>query len=280
MPEFYCGAVDTRNRGVSPRSAGRSLSYAAFAVIVVVYLAIIQFGGRLIGNWADESDTLTTRGVFFTMVIPLGIALVFTYGVVAALGWWRPVLKDDRPVSRWVWVVPAILLVAILVGIDYSALSEKGWLFVVVLLVATQFVGWGEEGMFRGIGVTVLRRHGLREGQVALWSSIIFGVVHLSNVFGHGGASAIPQAVVVSLAGYFFYLIRRVSGSNALNSVMHGLFDFALLSGAGILLDQAFHPGTLAPILAYPVIAILLLVKRRDVERSGHAGAAPAAVQS
>ncbi|NKR27210.1 CPBP family intramembrane metalloprotease [Rhodococcus hoagii] len=223
---------------------------------------------------------LTTREVFFTMVIPLGIALVFTYGVVAALGWWRPVLKDDRPVSRWVWAVPAILLVAILVGIDYSALSEKGWLFVVVLLVATQFVGWGEEGMFRGIGVTVLRRHGLREGQVALWSSIIFGVVHLSNVFGHGGASAIPQAVVVSLAGYFFYLIRRVSGSNALNSVMHGLFDFALLSGAAILLDQAFYPGTLAPILAYPVIAILLLVKRRDVERSGHAGAAPAAVQS
>ncbi len=43
--------------------------------------------------------------------------------------------------------MPAILLVAILlVGIDYSALSEKGWLFVVVLLVATQFVGWGEEG--------------------------------------------------------------------------------------------------------------------------------------
>ncbi len=72
MPEFYCCAVDTRNREVSPRSAGRSLSYAAFAVIVVVYLAIIQFGGRLIGNWADESDTLTTRGVFFTMVIPLG----------------------------------------------------------------------------------------------------------------------------------------------------------------------------------------------------------------
>ncbi|WP_037086050.1 CPBP family intramembrane glutamic endopeptidase [Prescottella equi] len=272
--------MDTRNREASPRSAGRSLSYAAFAVIVVVYLAIIQFGGRLIGNWADESDTLTTRGVFFTMVIPLGIALVFTYGVVAALGWWRPVLKDDRPVSRWVWSVPAILLVAILVGIDYSALSEKGWLFVVVLLVATQFVGWGEEGMFRGIGVTVLRRHGLREGQVALWSSIVFGAVHLSNVFGHGGASAIPQAVVVSLAGYFFYLIRRVSGSNALNSVMHGLFDFALLSGAAILLDQPLYLGTLAPILAYPVIAILLLVKRRDVERSGHAGAAPAAVQS
>ncbi|MGG7105169.1 hypothetical protein [Rhodococcus sp. 24CO] len=60
------------------------------------------------------------------MLIPLSLALIFTYGVVAALGWWRPVMKDDRPVNRWVWIVPAILLVAIALGIDYSALSEKG----------------------------------------------------------------------------------------------------------------------------------------------------------
>lgn len=237
----------------------------AFAVVVIVYLAIIQFGGSLIAGWGNEDDTLTTRGVVFTMVIPLGLALIFTYGVIAALGWWRPALKDDRPVNRWVWVVPVILLVAILVGIDYSALAEKGWLFIIVLLVATQIVGWGEEGMFRGIGVTMLRNHGLREGQVALWSSVIFGAVHLSNIFGHG-ASAVPQAIIVSLAGYFFYLTRRVSGSNALNSVLHGLFDFALLSGSAILLDQGGYVGSVAPILAYPIIAIVLIVKRHKIE--------------
>ncbi|MFC9516074.1 CPBP family intramembrane glutamic endopeptidase [Nocardiaceae bacterium NPDC056970] len=272
--------MDTQKREATPRITGRSLSYVAFAVVVVVYLAIIQFGGRLISGWADESDALTTRGVVFTMVIPLGIALAFTYGVVAALGWWRPVLKDDRPVNRWVWAVPVILLIAILLGIDYSALSEKGWLFVIALLVATQFVGWGEEGMFRGIGVTVLREHGLREGQVALWSSVIFGLVHLSNVFGHGGASAIPQAVIVSLAGYFFYLTRRVSGSNALNSVMHGLFDFALLSGTAVLLDQTFYLGTLAPLLAYPILAIILLVRQHHIEPSGREDGAQVAARS
>jgi len=264
--------MNTQTPGDSRRPTGRRLSYLTFAVVVVVYLAIIQFGGRLVSGWADEGDTLTTRGVVFTMVIPLGLALVFTYGVVAALGWWRPVLEDDRPVNRWVWVVPAVLLVAILVGIDYGALGDKGWLFVVALLVATQFVGWGEEGMFRGISVTMLRQHGLREGQVALWSSLVFGVVHLSNVFGHGGASAIPQAIIVSLAGYFFYLTRRVSGSNAVNSVLHGLFDFALLSSTSILLDQTFYVGALAPILAYPVLAVVLLVKRRSIEPSRTAG--------
>ncbi|CAM3178656.1 CPBP family intramembrane glutamic endopeptidase [Prescottella defluvii] len=258
--------MTTGNSVPAPGSTGRRLSYLGFAAVVVVYLLIIQLGGRLISGWGDESDTLTTRGVVFTMLIPLGLALIFTYGVVAWLGWWRPVMKDDRPVNRWLWVVPAIFLVAILVGIDYGSLGEKGWLFVVTLLVATQFVGWGEEGMFRGIGVTVLRNHGLREGQVALWSSLVFGAVHLTNVFGHGGASAIPQAIIVSLAGYFFYLTRRVSGSNALNSTLHGLFDFALLSGTAVLLDQGSYVGVFAPILVYPVLAIVLLVKRRSIE--------------
>ena len=65
--------------------------------------------------------------------------------------------------------------------------------------------------MFRGIGVTTLRAHGLTEGKVALWSSLIFGVVHLrtpsATARGH------PQALVVSFAGYFFYLTRRVSAA-------------------------------------------------------------------
>ncbi|MGV9673149.1 hypothetical protein ACWDPV_21565 [Gordonia sp. NPDC003504] len=118
--------MNTPKRGAPARGiAGRRLTYLAFAVIVVAYLAIIKVSGTLIGRWADEDDMLTTRGVVFTMLIPLGLSVIFTYGVIAALGWWRPVMRDDRPVNRWVWVVPAILLGAILLGINYSALSEK-----------------------------------------------------------------------------------------------------------------------------------------------------------
>lgn len=252
---------------VSPSSGApsRSLTYPLFAVIVVVYLVIIQGGGLLLVRLAGEENFLTTRGVVFGMVIPLGVALAFTYGIAAYLGWLRPVLHDDRPTRPWVRVVPIVFLVAIALGIDYSALAEKGWVYVVVLLIATQFVGWGEEGMFRGIGVTVLRRHGLTEGRVALWSSAIFGAVHLSNVVGHG-ISALPQAIMVSLAGYFFYLIRRVSRGNVANSIIHGLFDFSLLSGSAVLADQQGYVGTLLPVLVYPVLAIILLVKRHDIE--------------
>ncbi|MBL1073740.1 CPBP family intramembrane metalloprotease [Nocardia sp. 2] len=249
----------------STGSSGRRLSYPIFAGIVLVYLAIIQGGGILMRHLSGEDDFLSTRAVFYCMIIPLGVALAFTYGVISYLGWLQPVLHDDQPTRPWVRVVPIVFLVAIAGGINYGALTEKGWLYTVTLLIATQFVGWGEEGMFRGIGVVMLRGNGLTEARVALWSSIVFGAVHLTNGITHG-ASALPQAIMVSLAGYFFYLIRRVSRGNTLNSIIHGLFDFTLLSGSAILADQTFYPGTLLPILVYPVLVVILLAGRKRIE--------------
>ncbi|MFD4439968.1 CPBP family intramembrane glutamic endopeptidase [Nocardia sp. NPDC058519] len=258
--------MSTPETALSATQAGRRrLSYPMFALAVIVYLAIIQLGGLLMTELTGEDDFLSTRAVFYGMIIPLGVALAFTYGLIAYLGWTRPVLHDDRPTRPWVRVVPIVFLVAIVFGINYSALSDKGLLYTLVLLIATQFVGWGEEGMFRGIGVVVLRDHGLSEGKVALWSSIVFGAVHLTNGITHG-ANAIGQAIMVSLAGYFFYLTRRVTRGNTVNSVLHGLFDFTLLTGTSILIDQTFYLGALLPILLYPALAIVLLVKRHSIE--------------
>lgn len=49
------------------------------------------------------------------MIIPVGASVVGII-VASALGWWRPILRDDRPVRRWVWIVPIVMLVAILSG--------------------------------------------------------------------------------------------------------------------------------------------------------------------
>jgi hypothetical protein len=79
-------------------------------------------------------------------------------------------------------------------------------------------------------------------------------------------ALGIPQAIIVSAAGYFFYLIRRVSRGNVVNSVIHGLVDFSILSGTAIIVDQRAYVGALAAILVYLVLAVLLLVRRHHIE--------------
>lgn len=250
-----------------PAPPMRPLSYGAFAVIVIAYLGIIKGVGFLAGQvWDINDGVYTTKDVMVGMWIPLGAALVFTYGVVAALRWWSPVLRDERPVQRWVWAVPIVFAVCIGLTIDYADLADKNIGFILALLVATQIVGWGEEGMFRGIGVTTLRSHGLTEGRVALWSSAIFGAVHISNALTGDIKQALPQAIAVSFAGYFFYLIRRVSRGNVLNSILHGLFDFSIITGTSILVDQKAYIGAFAAILAYIICGTLLIVRRHHIE--------------
>jgi hypothetical protein len=250
-----------------PTTPARPLSYPWFAAIVIAYLAVIKGVGWIAGRVWDTDDGLyTTRDVMVQMWVPLGAALVFTYAVVAALRWWDPVLRERHPVQRWIWVVPIVFAVCIAAAIDYVDLFDKDIGYILALLVATQLVGWGEEGMFRGIGVTTLRSHGLTEGRVALWSSIIFGAVHISNALTGEVSKAVPQAIAVSFAGYFFYLMRRVSGGNALNSVIHGLFDFSIITGTGIVIDQTAYIGSAAAIAAYLIVGTLLVLRRHRIE--------------
>ncbi len=152
---------------------------------------------------------------------------------------------------RWVSVVPISFAIAIAASTDFADLAEKGIGFVVLLLLGALCVGFAEEGRFRGIGVTVLRVNGLSEGRVALWSSVVFGAVHLTNALSTGG-SAVGQAIAVSFAGYFFYLTRRVAGGLIVPAVIHGMFDFSILSGA--VAGDATYAGSIAAILAYPVV--------------------------
>jgi hypothetical protein len=243
----------------------RRIPVVVFIAIVVAYLVVLQLVGRVATAGLHEDFGQFTRidEVTRGLLLPVGLSLILVYGVVTALGWWRPVFVDDRPVRRWVWVIPGILALSTLAAINYGGLGHKSIGFVVLLLIGALMVGFAEEGMFRGIGVTTFRLNGFSEGKVALWSSVVFGAAHLTNVFSGNGA-AVAQAVIVTFAGYFFYLTRRVSGGLVIPAILHGMFDFSLISTA--VVSGKTYAGALAAIAAYLIIGVVLLVRRHRIE--------------
>ncbi len=254
---------------VAVRPGERRLPVIGFLVLVVVWLAIVKIVGQVTSDRADVVDgrLLETDQLVWAFIVPLGAAFVFVYGAVTVLGWWRHVFHDTAPVRPWVWVIPIVFAVAIALGINYSGLADRGAGFAIVLVLSALLVGFGEEGLFRVVGVVSLRQHGFTEGKVALWSSVIFGLAHVANIIG-GDARALGQAVIVSFAGYFFYLIRRVSRSNILNSVLHAGFDFTILSSTQIIPEgtDAHVIGAAVAILVYVVCGIIVLVGRHRIE--------------
>jgi len=235
-----------------------------YLAIVVVYLAILQTLPFLLrkddgGKYASYTDVDSAVRM---LIVPVGISVLLGIIVVSVLGWWRPVLRDHRPVRRWVWTIPIVMLAAIAGGTNYGVISEKGAGLFVALLAGCLLVGIGEELMYRGIGVVTLRSLGFTEGKVALLVAIIFGLSHATNLISEG-ASAIVQVLVTMIAGYFFYLIRRVSGTIVVPMLVHGLWDFGLLTS---LATEKAYAGVVLFILADVALAIFVFVRRHHVE--------------
>ena len=115
---------------------------------------------------------------------------------------------------------------------------------------------------------------GLTETKVALYSSVVFGAVHLSNALATG-TSAIFQAIVVSFSGYMFYLTRRWFGVIWLAMPVHASQDFLISSGQ-LGVDPTVSPLSFLVLPTMIGLGILLRRRRRriDVEDSSAAGPA------
>lgn len=106
------------------------------------------------------------------------------------------------------WIVPVVLAAAAFGVVDYENLGAIAFGLLVTVVTTSLLVGVGEELMFRGITIQALRDNGMSEHRVALWSSVIFGGVHITNLFTEG-----PQAIgSADRLGVGVLLLPGVSG--------------------------------------------------------------------
>jgi membrane protease YdiL (CAAX protease family) len=246
----------------------RDLSAWQFLALVIAYLAVIQGGGRLIGHGIDGDDGLKTAENFSqTMLIPIALSALLAIVAATWLRWWPEIVHDRRPVQRWVRIVPLSLLIAALVGASWGNLLDQDAELVLLLVALVCLVGFTEELMFRGIGLVMFRRMGLTEGKAALYSSVAFGAVHLSNALATG-ATAIFQATVVSFSGYLFYLTRRWATVIWPAMLVHASQDFTFLSGQ-LGEDAQVGPQVGVVVLVMIALAILLWCRRDRIEAAG-----------
>jgi hypothetical protein len=114
------------------------------------------------------------------------------------------------------------------------------------ILANTLLVGWSEEVMFRGIWLRGLfRSFGI--WVAILGSSLIFGAIHVLNVFLTGDLrGALLQAGAAFLSGVFLAAVRLRTGSLWTGIVLHGLWDAGtFLVAAGSSATAAATPTAL-----------------------------------
>lgn len=243
----------------------RRLGIVAWVLLVVVYLAIIQVVTRVMtaGTTMKYAAPTSVDEVLKGYITPIGLSALFAAAVVTYLRWWRPAMIETRPVQRWVIIIPIIMVIGIVAQTDYSGLASRGALFTVLLLATMLCVGFAEEMMFRGIGLTMFRAHGFTEGKAALWSTVAFGLAHATNLFTEG-PGAFLQVLTTIAAGYFFYLIRRRAGTLLASMLVHAFWDFSLISNS--VATGTARPAATIGILIMVILIVLVLVRRKKIE--------------
>ena len=229
-------------------------------IVWLIYNAIIFGTWTTVG--ADYTDLASRDVIFIRLVLPEVLGAIFIVFTVTRLGWWQPVLREDRRGHpRWsMWVFlpfAAGFIVILLADTDWPTISA---VHLALLLLGTALVGFNEEALTRGVLVVAARGSTRHEVWVWLFSVVLFGLMHVPNgYFGIGLSASLTQAVFTFLLGSGLYLLRRVSGTILLPIIVHALWDFSSFShqvtsaGAPLL-------ATLFQFLGYFVALVLVMV--------------------
>jgi hypothetical protein len=247
------------------RSPSRGALIGLWALFVAVTVAAQQLVPKTFGwDEVDYADLAgSTDSIVQNLLIPLLAATVFVVIVVSVLGWWRPVMKDDLAVPRWMLIIPGLLILVSLAGTDWSRLSDMGAGYVAALAGAVLVVGFNEEIMTRGILLTGFRRIG-SETSAWAWSTGLFALMHGANIFsGSSLAEVLPQVFATFLIGSLLYITRRATGGLIVPIITHALWDFSLFShgtskAAVVPGDQLFLQGLQGalPLILFVVVML------------------------
>lgn len=239
--------------------------------VALGYMAIVGITWSLLGLDYDEVGS-STRTVVEGIVVPVAIGAVFLAAVTSFLGWWGPALHEEMRAPKWLWTVPAFM---VLPGLGFllggSGEADRSAVFLIALGIGCLLVGFSEEILTRGTGLVGLRG-GFGEALSWFASCLLFGLIHALNAaFGQSLGSTVQQIFFAFLAGSVLYITRRVSGTLVVCMLLHAWIDFTTFAFSDAALDAESPLAALAGFqwLAFVLALVGVAVVLRRADRTG-----------
>lgn len=221
------------------------ISYFLLAILVSLFEDILGTRiDKLIGNVIpDYTIETVVMGKTTDLTVGIGVALAALLAAWLFKLWFRP---DFNGCLQKDGLKEGLLMLLPFLAIHYAG-SIVSWITLgtgsaLIALLRAAAPGFGEEIMFRGLGVANYMRKIRSEGQIKVifWlSSIVFGLIHLGNIFAGGDPkSVVIQAVYAIGVGMLFGAVYLRTGNLWPTILGHWSVDFfeltrVDLSGSG-----------------------------------------------
>lgn len=235
-------------------SSNRSIPFVTG--LLVVWTVITIFGVRLIYSGNISLEDIVKNGIAWQLVA----AVLFLIVVIAVRKWRDLGLQGPLPGTLKLLWFPFLILS--LLGAGAVALGLPPVSVMLMVLLNTALVGFSEEVMFRGIFYSTLRDR-LKIWPAIIWTSVVFGAVHVLNgiLTGEYGAASV-QALAAATSGLVFIAIRLRTGSLWIAIIYHLLWDWILFCALAGLTSAGHEPVAdvpdgIGPAMFVPFILVL-----------------------
>ena len=193
-------------------------------IVYGLWIAVTLLGAKLLlGGEELPLDELLKNGIGWQFIT----AVVLLLTVIYACKWNDMGFNPPRSVIRVMWFpllwLGLIAMTLLVVGLPPGRM-------ILFIAFNTMLVGISEELMFRGVIFRALL------SQYRIWtaiivSSILFGAVHILNVFNTGDLSgALIQSIPAAMSGILFVAIVIRTRSIWPAIIYHALWDFVLFT--------------------------------------------------
>ena len=213
----------------------RPLAYAALAVALGMAVALLVSYLAELGIDAGFPTAFGVVSAIVVKIVPIVVALAF----LAATGKTGLVRPRTAGLGRGIACGALLIVMFCVMGIYAIANvaageAEVNVSIIVRALVYFLLVGIGEEFLARAVSAeTLLEHYGLTQRGIVkacVVSGVIFGAMHIVNIFDADAASVAMQIVTTTGAGMVFGAIYFRCGNIWAGVVLHALWDASLLA--------------------------------------------------
>lgn len=248
-------------------------------VYIALYLGVSQLIGILFAGQFDVDDEFgSPQTVAITLLLPIAIGAVILLAFAASVRW-LPELFGRQPLKGrgWMWIAPIVVLLAAVLRVAGTDWSRYALSVVLLTFVSGLFIGLAEELLTRGLAVNLLRRGGYSERWVMVLSSLIFALLHSSNLLGGQPLATVLFTMAFTfLFGVVMYLTLRVTGNLIWPILLHAITDPTTFLATGGIDETNAAPSPLLTFaglsvyiyLVIAIVAIFLVKGRVDRHRS------------